>query len=59
MLSLVLTWIGVVLGLALLVAMAASTFLVDLDEAIRERRRKAASAAAAVPVIGNRPPHTA
>lgn len=59
MLSLVLTWVGVVLGLALLVAMAASTFLVDLDEAIRERRRKAASAAAAVPVVGSRPSHPA
>ena len=50
MFSIVLTWVGAVLGLALFVAMAASTFLVDLDEAMRERRRKAATAAAAVPV---------
>ncbi|HEY2063617.1 hypothetical protein [Amycolatopsis sp. NBC_01480] len=44
MLTIVLTWIGAVLGLTLLVAMAAGTFVVDFDEALRERRAKTADA---------------
>ncbi|GAA3536255.1 hypothetical protein GCM10022222_19920 [Amycolatopsis ultiminotia] len=40
MLTIVLTWVGAVLGLTLLVAMAAGTFVVDVDEALRERRRR-------------------
>jgi NADH:ubiquinone oxidoreductase subunit 6 (subunit J) len=44
MLTIVLTWIGAVLGLTLLVAMAAGTLVVDFDEALQERRSKAAAA---------------
>ncbi|WP_199730523.1 hypothetical protein [Amycolatopsis panacis] len=38
MFTIVLTWVGAVLGLTLLVAMAAGAFVVDFDEALRERR---------------------
>ncbi|WP_167493523.1 hypothetical protein [Amycolatopsis circi] len=41
MLTIVLTWVGAVLGLMLLVAMAAGAFVVDFDDALRERRVKA------------------
>ncbi|GAB3356200.1 hypothetical protein [Amycolatopsis echigonensis] len=41
MFSIVLTWVGAVLGLTLLVAMAVGAFVVDFDEALRERRVKA------------------
>ncbi|WP_169776562.1 hypothetical protein [Amycolatopsis jejuensis] len=41
MLTIVLTWVGSVLGLTLLVAMAAGGFVYDVDEALRERRVKA------------------
>ncbi|MDT8910311.1 hypothetical protein [Amycolatopsis sp. PS_44_ISF1] len=44
MFSIIMTWAGAVLGLTLLVAMAAGTFVVDFDEALRERRFKAAEA---------------
>jgi NADH:ubiquinone oxidoreductase subunit 6 (subunit J) len=43
MVTVVLTWVGAVLGLMLLVAMAAGAFVVDFDEALRERRVKARS----------------
>lgn len=42
MLTIVLTWIGAVLGLTLLVATAAGTLAVDFDEALQERRSKTA-----------------
>ena len=45
MFTLVLTWIGAVLGLTLLVAMAAGAFVVDFDDALRERRVKARNTA--------------
>ncbi|WP_200862867.1 hypothetical protein [Amycolatopsis orientalis] len=41
MFAIVLTWVGAVLGLTLLVAMAAGAFVVDFDDALRERRLKA------------------
>lgn len=41
MFSIILTWVGAVLGLTLLVAMAAGTFVVDFDDVLRERHRKA------------------
>ena len=41
MFSIILTWVGAVLGLALLVAMAAGAFFVDFDDVRRERRHKA------------------
>ncbi|WET79839.1 hypothetical protein P3102_00845 [Amycolatopsis sp. QT-25] len=40
MLATVLTWVGSILGLALLVAMAAGAFVVDFDDARGDRRRK-------------------
>ncbi len=44
MFSMVLTWVGALLGLVLLIAMAAGTFVVDFDDRLQERRRKAKSA---------------
>lgn len=41
MFSIILTWVGAVLGLTLLVAMAAGTFFVDFDDVRQDRRRKA------------------
>ncbi|WP_439385435.1 hypothetical protein [Amycolatopsis lexingtonensis] len=41
MFTMILTWVGAVLGLALLIAMAAGTFVVDFDDRLQERRRKA------------------
>jgi hypothetical protein len=40
MFSIILTWIGAVLGLGLLVAMALGTFVVDFDDAFGDRRKK-------------------
>jgi hypothetical protein len=40
MFTLIVTWVGAVLGLALLIAMAAGTFVVDFDDRLQERRRK-------------------
>ena len=40
MFSMILTWVGSILGLALLVAMAVGTFFVDFDDARGDRRRK-------------------
>ncbi|SDU55044.1 hypothetical protein [Amycolatopsis keratiniphila] len=40
MFSIILTWVGSILGLALLVAMAAGAFVVDFDDARGDRRRK-------------------
>jgi hypothetical protein len=39
MFSIILTWIGAVLGLGLLVAMALGTFVVDFDDAFGDRRK--------------------
>ncbi|MFD8499373.1 hypothetical protein [Amycolatopsis sp. NPDC059657] len=46
------TWIGALLGMALLVAMALGTFVVDLDDAFGDRRRKAADVREASPPVG-------
>ncbi|MFJ9784394.1 hypothetical protein ACIRSS_32800 [Amycolatopsis sp. NPDC101161] len=43
MFAMILTWVGAVLGLALLIAMAAGTFVVDFDDRIQERRRAKAA----------------
>ncbi|MFI9449386.1 hypothetical protein [Amycolatopsis sp. NPDC052450] len=40
MFSIILTWIGSILGLALLVAMAVGAFFVDFDDARGDRRWK-------------------
>ncbi|WP_020632837.1 hypothetical protein [Amycolatopsis alba] len=40
MFSIILTWVGSILGLALLVAMAVGAFVVDFDDARGDRRRK-------------------
>lgn len=40
MLSIILTWIGTVLGMAVLLAMALGAFVVDIDDAMDGRRRK-------------------
>ncbi|MFD9892073.1 hypothetical protein ACFWY9_22245 [Amycolatopsis sp. NPDC059027] len=40
MFSIIVTWVGAVLGLTLLVAMAAGAFVVDVDDALRDRHRK-------------------
>jgi len=50
MFTMILTWVGAVLGLALLIAMAAATFVVDFDDRLQERRRKAKSAEPAGPL---------
>ena len=50
MFSIILTWVGAVLGLALLIAMAAGTFVVDFDDRLQERRRKAKPAEPAGPL---------
>jgi len=52
MFSLIMTWIGALLGMALLVAMALGTFVVDLDDAFGDRRRKAADVREASPPVG-------
>ncbi len=40
MFSIILTWVGAVLGLTLLIAMAAGTFVVDFEDRLQERHRK-------------------
>lgn len=40
MFSIILTWVGSILGLTLLVAMAAGAFVVDFYDARGDRRRK-------------------
>jgi hypothetical protein len=40
MFSIIMTWIGAILGIGLLVAMALGTFVVDLDDAFGDRFRK-------------------
>ncbi|WP_290056668.1 hypothetical protein [Amycolatopsis solani] len=40
MFSMILTWVGALLGLVLLIAMAAGTFVVDFDDRLQERRSK-------------------
>ena len=40
MFSIILTWVGAVLGLTLLVALAAGGFVVDFDDAVGDRRKK-------------------
>ncbi|MFJ1762670.1 hypothetical protein ACIOD2_20295 [Amycolatopsis sp. NPDC088138] len=46
MFTMILTWVGAVLGLALLIAMAAGTFVVDFDDRLQERRRKTVTSGA-------------
>jgi hypothetical protein len=46
MFTMILTWVGAVLGLGLLIAMAAGTLMVDFDDRLQERRRKAATTGA-------------
>ncbi|MGW3999229.1 hypothetical protein [Amycolatopsis sp. NPDC004772] len=50
MFTMILTWVGAVLGLALLIAMAAGTFVVDFDDRLQERRSKAKPAEHAGPL---------
>lgn len=50
MFAIILTWVGAVLGLALLIAMAAGTFVVDFDDRLRERRHKGKPAEPAGPL---------
>lgn len=40
MITIVFTWIGALLGIAVLLAMAAGTFVVDFDDALADRRKK-------------------
>jgi hypothetical protein len=40
MFTMILTWVGAMLGLVLLIAMAAGTFVVDFDDRLQERRRR-------------------
>lgn len=40
MVSIVVTWIGAVLGIAVLLAMAAGAFVVDFDDALADRRKE-------------------
>jgi hypothetical protein len=41
MVTIVFTWIGAVLGIVVLLAMAAGAFVVDVDDALAHRREKA------------------
>ena len=41
MVTIVFTWIGAVLGIAVLLAMAVGAFVVDVDDALADRRDKA------------------
>jgi hypothetical protein len=49
MFTMIVTWVGVVLGLVLLIAMAAGTYVVDFDDRLQERRQKAGPAEPAGP----------
>lgn len=49
MFSIIMTWIGAVIGIGLLVAMALGTFVVDLDDAFGDRLRKAKKASDGAP----------
>ncbi|UOZ09175.1 MULTISPECIES: hypothetical protein [unclassified Amycolatopsis] len=40
MFTMILTWVGAVLGLALLIAMAAGAFVVDFDDKLQERHHR-------------------
>lgn len=40
MISIVFTWIGAVLGIAVLLAMAVGAFVVDVDDALADRRKE-------------------
>jgi hypothetical protein len=40
MVTIILTWIGSMLGIAVLLAMAVGTFVVDFDDALADRRKK-------------------
>jgi hypothetical protein len=46
MVTIILTWIGAVLGIAVLLAMAVGAFAVDVDDALARRREKALEGAA-------------
>jgi hypothetical protein len=50
MFTMIVTWVGAVLGLVLLIAMAAGAFAVDFDDRLQERRRKTKPAEPASPV---------
>jgi hypothetical protein len=50
MFTMIVTWVGVVLGLALLIAMAAATYVIDFDDRLQERRLKAKPAEPAGPL---------
>ncbi|WP_236790173.1 hypothetical protein [Amycolatopsis sp. GM8] len=41
MVATVFTWIGAMVGIVVLLAMAAGAFVVDVDDALAERREKA------------------
>lgn len=41
MFSMILTWVGVVLGMVVLLAMAFGAFVVDIDDALGNRRERA------------------
>ncbi|MBK1784401.1 hypothetical protein [Prauserella cavernicola] len=41
MFSIILTWVGAMLGVAVLLAMACGSFVLDFDDARSERRSKA------------------
>jgi hypothetical protein len=45
MFSIIMTWVGALLGIVVLVAMASGTFIVDFDDAMGDREKKAADAA--------------
>jgi len=45
MVTIVFTWIGAVLGIAVLLAMAVGAFVVDFDDALADRRSKASEGA--------------
>ncbi|GAB2980508.1 hypothetical protein LWP59_00720 [Amycolatopsis acidiphila] len=40
MITIVFTWIGAVLGIAVLLAMAVGAFVVDFDDALADRRKE-------------------
>ncbi|WP_166462509.1 hypothetical protein [Amycolatopsis acidicola] len=41
MVEIVFTWVGALLGIVVLVAMAAGAFVVDFDDALADRRQQA------------------